>query len=322
MTRPPDPAWWTALRAAIILMCGGLSGWFLSPLYVTAPEPPARQSSDPGILAGLVSLERDIGARLAAQAGEMQRRLDDFRCTAEEAALTPQAAPALPTLPRSPATVSRLRDIAEHAVVFIQADDGSGTGFFVTPTRIATNAHVVGASREVLIFAGKLYGQPIRGRVLDSTAERGENLANRDYAIIEVTAAPDVRPLPLAQSVTELDTVISAGFPGLFQSFQQTGLPRMILRSGEFIHALPQADGREVYAHSAEVFQGNSGGPLLNACGEVVGMNTFIIWSSPSETEASPQVKTDFALPAPDLARYLADHGITASQAPTACSPQ
>lgn len=313
----PSPAWWTVLRALVILLCGGLIAVFLAPLYLPAPDPAPRQSSDPAVLASLVAVEHDIGARLETRATDLRQRLDSFQCSADRAA----PAAVLPLQPGLPANVSQLRARAERAVVYIEAGNRSGTGFFVTPTQIATNAHVVGTASSVLVYAGKLYAQPQSGRVIHRTSERGENLANRDYAIIEVPAAPDTRPLPLAHSVTELDTVVSAGFPGLFQSFQQTGLPRMILRSGEFIHALPQSDGREVYAHSAEVFQGNSGGPLLNACGEVVGMNTFIIWASPSERDASPQVKTDFALPAHDLARYLADRGISPNRASGPCTP-
>ncbi len=90
----------------------------------------------------------------------------------------------------------------------------------------------------------------------------------------------------------------------------------------KLIDAPPQADGHEVFAHSTEVHQGNSGGPLINACGQVIGikaigMNTFIIWANPSGEAASPKVKTDFALPSSDLAEYLSSEGVVVTIAQT-----
>ncbi|WP_367276037.1 trypsin-like peptidase domain-containing protein [uncultured Mameliella sp.] len=86
------------------------------------------------------------------------------------------------------------------------------------------------------------------------------------------------------------------------------------------IDAPPQADGREVFAHSAEVHQGNSGGPLINACGQVIGMNNCIIRANPLGEAASPKVKTGFALPSSDLAEYLSSEGVVVTTAQT-CEP-
>jgi S1-C subfamily serine protease len=93
----------------------------------------------------------------------------------------------------------------------------------------------------------------------------------------------------------------------------------MILRRGEFISELPQNNGNNILAHSAEVFPGNSGGPLLNECGQVAGINTFIIWSTTDGASTGPQVKTDFALPADDLALFLKSEQITLVSASKSC---
>ncbi|KHQ54568.1 trypsin-like peptidase domain-containing protein [Mameliella alba] len=316
-TNPQAPAWWTILRAAVIFASGLLIAVMIAPRFLSQPPDLPRQSSDPSVLSSLLAFEQGVGQRLQSRVAEAERRLSGFQCTIDQA--SPNTGPA-PTVFAGRPDMSRLRAVADGAVVFIQAGEGSGTGFFVTPRHVATNAHVVGAEVDVLVYSETLFPTPVRGRVTARTVKRGEGLAERDYAIVEVEGAQGVQPLQFMNRVTELDPVVSVGFPGLFQSFQQTGLPRMIFRAGEFIDALPQADGREVFAHSAEVLQGNSGGPLINACGQVIGMNTFIIWANPSGEGASPKVKTDFALPSADLADYLASEGVTVTTAQT-CEP-
>ena len=59
--------------------------------------------------------------------------------------------------------------------------------------------------------------------------------------------------------------------------------------------------------HSASISQGNSGGPLINGQGVVVGINTFIKVADKSNAQAN------IALPGKDLALFMKEHGVAAS---------
>ncbi len=316
-----NSVWWTVLRAFVICLCGlAIQSALAHMLPRTATIVAENERSDPNVLDSLLALERGVEAKLTRLRELELEKLANFQCPApdaSQAAVDPNQTPPGNGLAdfQKRVEIKRLRELSESAVVFIQTDKGNGTGFFVTPTLIMTNAHVVGESESVSVFSETLFPQTVRGQVLFRTPDRGNNLADRDYAIVEVAPQTGVVPLKLNTSVAELDPVVSVGFPGLFQSFQQTGLPRLIFRSGEIIDSLPQKDGRNVIAHSAEVFQGNSGGPLLNACGHVVGINTFIIWSDPSGKQNSNKVKTDFALPSSDMIDFFAEHSVEAAAA-------
>lgn len=294
---------WTILRACIILLAGVAAAAMLAPLMRAMPESASRNSTDVAALAAVLDIERALGSQLLSQKSQLEVQVRDYDCTAVA------GAPIGTTL--NGQDRADLRGIIDQSVVYISTKTGSGTGFFVAPGRIVTNSHVVGSSTSVRVFSDKIYGGAVDGTVTANTGHNADVMGSRDYAIVTVAPSNAAVPLVRAKSVQELDTVVSAGFPGLFQSFHDARLPRMILRQGEFISELPQTGGNTVIAHSAEVFPGNSGGPLLNKCGEVVGVNTFIVYASASGDQDGPQVKTDFALPAADLFDFLKQESTT-----------
>jgi S1-C subfamily serine protease len=158
---------------------------------------------------------------------------------------------------------------ASPSVVSVRTESGSGTGFLVdSDGTIVTNAHVVGQSSQVKVRFednGDLHDAQVLG--VD---------ASTDLAAIKVDGAPDgVRPLELANSddVQVGDTAVAIGYPlGLDRTATAgiiSGLQRKIESPNGFaIDKVIQTD--------APVNPGNSGGPLLNANGKVVGVNSQI----------------------------------------------
>lgn len=164
-----------------------------------------------------------------------------------------------------------------------------GTGFFIdNQGNIATNAHVVNGQKTVTVT---IEGKDYKGTVL------GADTVD-DLAIVHVTPPPGIPPLALGTATTLQpgDLVIAIGNP-----FQLTdsvsagivsGLNRsMPTQSGRVMGGLVQTD--------AALNPGNSGGPLLNAQGQVVGIDTAI------ESPVQGSVGIGFAIPIDRLIRLL-----------------
>ncbi|MBL7814965.1 MAG: trypsin-like peptidase domain-containing protein [Saprospiraceae bacterium] len=150
----------------------------------------------------------------------------------------------------------------KNVVIQIATPYSTGTGFYIkTYNLIVTNNHVVEGNREVTIEGVNLPRQI--SRVL-------YNDAKYDLAFLEM---PDMtKVLPEVQftptHVREGESVTAIGHPyGLRYTFTKgiVSNPRHIHNNIDYIQ------------HDAALNPGNSGGPLINTEGAIVGVNTFII---------------------------------------------
>ena len=158
------------------------------------------------------------------------------------------------------ATNIRVYKLASPAVVSIQSQRGSGSGSIIDAKGlILTNAHVVrGATTVNVILSDK---RQFRGVVIASTR-------NPDLAVIRLEGVTE--SLPTIQIATSSDIQVgqrafAIGNPfGRFAGTLTTGIISRI----DLERKLLQTD--------AALNPGNSGGPLLNGRGELVGVNTAI----------------------------------------------
>jgi putative serine protease PepD len=187
------------------------------------------------------------------------------------------------TRPTSGNAISQLYERAAPAVVEIQAGNASGTGFVIdSEGRVVTNQHVVGDNDTVEVsFADD---QEEQGRVIATDP-------STDLAVIEVDlSGHNVTPVTLGSSgdVEVGDPVYAIGNPfGLERSITAgivSALDRDITAPNDFtINGVIQTD--------APVNRGNSGGPLLNAQGEVIGVVSQI------QSETGGNVGIGYAVP-------------------------
>ncbi len=178
-----------------------------------------------------------------------------------------------------PAVVTVVGTVPGQMTFFGQASDStvSGTGFFISQDGyLLTNNHVVEDASELSVILS------------DGTQVPASLVGTDIYADLAVlkteSAAPAWVTLGNSDEMDPGETVIAIGSPlGEFMNTVTTGVVSATGRSidtgyGYQIENLIQTD--------AAINQGNSGGPLLNLAGEVIGINTLVVRNSQSGTVA------------------------------------
>ena len=168
--------------------------------------------------------------------------------------------------------VAKVADYVAPSVVTISADVNGGTSLgtgviISTDGEIVTNAHVIRDATEIRV---RLAGETEPRRVSLLASDRGNDLALLRMSGDGFEAATFADP----GSIRLGDEVVAIGFAlGLDGEPSVTlgivsALRRSIGQSDVFLDGLIQTD--------AAISSGNSGGPLVNAAGEVVGINTAV----------------------------------------------
>ncbi len=187
-----------------------------------------------------------------------------------------KAEPAAATTPggrMDDATVARIK----KATVYIRITDGkkgsSGSGFFVDRNMVVTNNHVINPkgkspnSRiEVVVESGTAQTQTFPARVVGADA-------GKDLALIEVlgATAPDTLKVSDTAALRETHDVYAFGFP------LGENLGQEITVTKTTVSSLRRGSGEQIVQLNGGLHPGNSGGPITDSSGKVVGVAVAVI---------------------------------------------
>jgi S1-C subfamily serine protease len=190
----------------------------------------------------------------------------------------PAAAPS-PSSTESPAAQVIPSDLVNAAaitlagVVSIQVREASGTlttgsGFAIDALQhIVTNDHILGDGDPVVVAVITPDGRRVEAQVVGRDP-------SSDIAVLRVAADTGLQPLVLAQPDTTRvgEPVLAVGTPFGLSGTVTAGIVSALDREVR----LGNGPRKEAVQTDASINPGNSGGPLVNARGEVVGVNTAI----------------------------------------------
>ena len=265
-------------------------------------------------------------ARLESELSNLQNLEQNSYCSGGQLVVpTGQENSFLP--PNNEATLAQnLEKSVVLVLVFSSGDEGMGlgSGFFISPSQVVTNGHVISEKKvrpEAVFVLNKHIGiQEVRIDTFDF-----DNDFAGDFAVLSL-AENIGQALPLANindpSQSKLSSVFAAGFPGNviesdaeFRKLMETeefSMPDLVITDGTISSHQNVFGEASAFVHTALISQGNSGGPLVNTCGQVMGVNTFTLSDDGSVR--------NFSLTALELMKHLRKNGLSPRLAPKECN--
>ena len=169
-----------------------------------------------------------------------------------------------------------------------------GSGFVISPDGyIVTNDHVAGGASQITIAFPD--GTTLPAEVIGSDS-------GTDLALLKVQAENPLSYLSFELSSPPIvgEWSIALGNPfGLFEATDPTVTVGVVSATGRDLQPQDNRFYLDMIQTDAAINRGNSGGPLLNALGNVIGVNTAIF------TETGGSVGIGFAVPAEKAVRVL-----------------
>ena len=155
---------------------------------------------------------------------------------------------------------------------------GHGSGVVVAPDKIVTNAHVVSDAQ---------FDESVSFVIIPSEGSKSYEAtliavsADKDLALLKLGSGAQLIPASIYTGVVgDGVDVFAIGYPAnvdvaLELSEDDKLLPQMPVKTRGNISAGRSSKSVDSLLHTAPIAPGNSGGPLVDACGRVVGINSF-----------------------------------------------
>jgi S1-C subfamily serine protease len=254
----------SVLGAVVVTLAASLIIWFIGGALRTAGSPALSKAMAESKVLQVVNsvVPEETGQVFASFRGFLSSQgfPQVFGGLAPEP-ITPVQDPD-PSVARSQAIRSAGRSVVKVTTQSQSCQRGQeGTGWVLSPGRIVTNAHVVAGADEVRVQGGD---QVLRARVVVFDSRR-------DLAVLSVPGLL-LPPLPLGGELKRGDSAAVPGYPldGPYRVVSARVRAQLDAR-GLDIYGRERVV-REIYSLAATVQPGNSGGPLLDTNGQVVGV--------------------------------------------------
>jgi serine protease Do len=248
---------WIAALAAACLVVGVCVGAMLTRTRVAALDDP------PGSPAQIARAPEALSASFA----EIARRVEPSVVNIDTVAAAPQVADKDDDNKDDDDSDNPLLDMLRRRAR--RPSRGVGSGFIVDPKGIIlTNYHVVEGMTGIMVKLQS--GEQLRGTVVGTDEET-------DVAVVKVNAGRDLPAIPLGDSDAAQvgDWVLAIGSPFGLEQTVTAGIISTKERQTD-----QGASFRRFIQTDAAINRGNSGGPLVNMRGEVIGINSQIATST------------------------------------------
>jgi len=293
--RPPGPKPLRGLRVPLIAagIAALVFGLAMTPGVLVFPADRSHTPESERMLA----IAKNVAGQLEVRRRQLEEALAED-CTAlikrltTGALLPPQPAdvqvqlPPVPGAPNSSSQTVGLPARVDPGTVLVVASKTIGSGFFTADDTIVTGRDVVGADDTVWV-ANKAIGALEAKVIARGGAAPDGSAGYDDFAVLRVPAQTGAKPFHLASPPQRLQPVIAVGFPratmadgvldrlrGGDRSASSALSPE--ISAGEVNDIQPQAQaGVTLIVHGADTSSGYQGGPLIDLCGRVVGINMF-----------------------------------------------
>lgn len=143
------------------------------------------------------------------------------------------------------------------ATVQVNTTDGIGSGFFIDQGKIVTNFHVIAGASNINV-------QTLSGKIYDDVTILGYN-SELDIAILKISSSNKFLRMN-QHGIKAGETVYTIGSSRGFSNTFTNGIVTSVNREFDNVNYIQT---------NAALSPGNSGGPLLNSYGEVMGINTM-----------------------------------------------
>ncbi|HEY3813393.1 MAG TPA: serine protease [Caulobacteraceae bacterium] len=217
------------------------------------------------------------------------------------------------------------RSVVRIMVLHLDANDQpiglvGGTGFVVAPGKIITNNHVVqpidGSVRQLFYV--------VPDRFAGTEGKDAQLLQTWPAADLALLSAPEIAAPPMKIAATppgKEATVRALGYPGVTDSMRNLTIEKRLQPSEPYVTSgsialfsdtAPGGAEVETIFHTAAIDHGNSGGPLIDECDRVIGVNT---WGAADTLADDGQVESHqgqfAAIRSTVLAKFLDTSGVT-----------
>ncbi|MGB7556723.1 MAG: Do family serine endopeptidase [Candidatus Korobacteraceae bacterium] len=188
------------------------------------------------------------------------------------------------------------QQFGQHMQTEPRIEHGIGSGVIISPDGyIVTNNHVVDGATDIKVTLSDR-------RILAAKLVGTDPLTDLAVIKVEGTNLPNI-PIGDSSALRPGQTVLAFGNPFGFRFTVTRGIVSALNRPNPYADD-PHKPGQFIQTDAA-INPGNSGGPLVNAHGEVVGINTFLISPSGSFSGMGFAIPTQIVTPVVDsLVRY------------------